>query len=453
MTPQQSTIISRFASGASFAVRARAGTGKTTTLVEAFQHAPEGALALAFNKRIAEELSLRMPKGVECKTMNAIGHRAWSDRLRRPLRVDAKKLLGLWDASPWKKVLPEEGLAVCRLVSLAKSHGFTAGFGGKSHETDAAWLNLADAFDILDAEALIAAAKDILDESCRTAFNGLIDFDDQIYMSVLYDAPFPKYRCVAADEAQDLSALQHTMVRRLSAPSAQHLIVGDPAQAIYGFRGASGNSFDELCQAFGLEVLPLTVSFRCPRAVITEAQNFVPDIEAAPSASAGSVVVARGISPQRGRTILSRTNAPLIKLAFQAIRETIPVNYLGRDFLSGLRALHKKYPTMRALESWYKSETSKAKSKAALARLTDRYDSLCILHERFGEKLEPAFKQLFDTSTGAMTLSTIHKAKGLEWKSVAYYEYDKEWEGAQESNIKYVGVTRAQENLILHLKN
>lgn len=452
MTPQQQAIVSRFASGDSFAVRARAGTGKTTTLVEAFQRAPEGSLALAFNKRIAEELSLRMPKNVECKTMNAIGHRAWADRLRRPLRVDAKKLLGLWDSSPWKKVLPEEGLAVCRLVSLAKSHGFTAGFGGKTHAPDAAWFDLADAFDILDADSLIAAAKDILDESCRTAFNGLIDFDDQIYMSVLYDAPFPKYRCVAADEAQDLSALQHTMVRRLSAEGAQHLIVGDPAQAIYGFRGASENSFDELCQAFGLEVLPLTVSFRCPRAVIAEAQNFVSDIEAAPSAPAGSVVVARGVSPQRGRTILSRTNAPLIRLAFQAIRETIPVNYLGRDFLSGLRALHKKYPTLRALESWYKSETSKAKSKAALARLTDRYDSLCILHERFGDKLEPAFKQLFDTSTGAMTLSTIHKAKGLEWKSVAYYEYDKIWEGAQESNIKYVGVTRAQENLILHKK-
>ena len=130
MTPQQQAIVSRFASGDSFAVRARAGTGKTTTLVEAFQRAPEGSLALAFNKRIAEELSLRMPKGVECKTMNAIGHRAWSDRLRKPLRVDAKKLLSLWDSSPWKKVLPEEGIAVCRLVSLAKSHGFAAGFGG-----------------------------------------------------------------------------------------------------------------------------------------------------------------------------------------------------------------------------------------------------------------------------------------------------------------------------------
>ena len=53
-TPQQSAIISRFASGASFAVRARAGTGKTTTLVEAFQRAPEGSLALAFNNRVED---------------------------------------------------------------------------------------------------------------------------------------------------------------------------------------------------------------------------------------------------------------------------------------------------------------------------------------------------------------------------------------------------------------
>jgi superfamily I DNA/RNA helicase len=451
-TPQQTAIISRFAAGASFAVRARAGTGKTTTLVEAFQRAPEGSLALAFNKRIAEELAIRMPKHVESRTMNGIGHRAWGDRLRKTLRVDTKKLLSLWDTSPWKKELPEEGLAICRLVSLAKSHGFASGFGGSTHENDFAWIDLADRFDILDGEALVPAAKWLLDESCRTAFNGLIDFDDQIYMSVRYDAPFPKYRCIAADEAQDLSALQHEMVRRLSGANAQHLIVGDPAQAIYGFRGASENSFSELCQAFSLDVLPLTVSFRCPQSIIGEAQKYVPDIEASSAAKPGSVVIARGISPQRNRTVLSRTNAPLIKLAFQAIRETIPVNYLGRDFLSGLRALHKRYPTQRALDSWYAAEKAKAKSKGALARLADRYESMCILHERFGEKLEPAFKQLFDTSTGAMTLSTIHKAKGLEWANVAYLDYDKIWDGAQESNIKYVGVTRAQDTLTLQMK-
>jgi len=49
----------------------------------------------------------------------------------------------------------------------------------------------------------------------------------------------------------------------------------------------------------------------------------------------------------------------------------------------------------------------------------------------------------------AMTLGTIHKLKGLEYKNVAYLDYGKQWLGAQELNVKYVGVTRAIESLTL----
>ena len=52
----------------------------------------------------------------------------------------------------------------------------------------------------------------------------------------------------------------------------------------------------------------------------------------------------------------------------------------------------------------------------------------------------------------AFTLSTIHKSKGLEWDEVIYNEYEKEWTGVQEDNIKYVGVTRAKRKLHLHAK-
>ena len=55
-------------------------------------------------------------------------------------------------------------------------------------------------------------------------------------------------------------------------------------------------------------------------------------------------------------------------------------------------------------------------------------------------------------SQDRVTLSSIHQAKGLEWANVAYLDYDKVWDGAQESNIKYVGVTRAQDTLTLQMK-
>jgi superfamily I DNA/RNA helicase len=52
----------------------------------------------------------------------------------------------------------------------------------------------------------------------------------------------------------------------------------------------------------------------------------------------------------------------------------------------------------------------------------------------------------------ALTLSTIHKAKGSEWDRVIYLDYGREWPGAQESNVRYVGITRSKQSLLLHLE-
>ena len=90
-------------------VRARAGTGKTTTIVEALNRAPRGARVLlcAFNKSIAEELQGRAPKGVEVCTLHSLGYRAllrhWPgakvDKLRD--RRIAERVLGPRHAKHW----------------------------------------------------------------------------------------------------------------------------------------------------------------------------------------------------------------------------------------------------------------------------------------------------------------------------------------------------------------
>ena len=65
-------------------VRARAGTGKTTTIIEGIKHAPESSILLAaFNKRIATELEVRLEgTNAEAKTLHSIGfsflRRYWS---------------------------------------------------------------------------------------------------------------------------------------------------------------------------------------------------------------------------------------------------------------------------------------------------------------------------------------------------------------------------------------
>ena len=73
---QQKAIFDFFKQGqGNLVVRARAGTGKTTTILEAISYAPEDKILLAaFNKKIAEELKskLKNPKA-EAKTLHSVG--------------------------------------------------------------------------------------------------------------------------------------------------------------------------------------------------------------------------------------------------------------------------------------------------------------------------------------------------------------------------------------------
>jgi len=74
-------------------VKAVAGSGKTTTIVEALGHIPSGCrtLFVAFNKSIAEELKKRAPLGVEVSTLHSYGLKTITRALGR-LRIDAHRV-------------------------------------------------------------------------------------------------------------------------------------------------------------------------------------------------------------------------------------------------------------------------------------------------------------------------------------------------------------------------
>eukprot|EP00966_Prymnesium_polylepis_P026297 606671-Prymnesium_polylepis.1 len=118
---------------------------------------------------------------------------------------------------------------------------------------------------------------------------GAFDFDDMCYLPVRWGLPFPQYDFVFVDEAQDVDTVQRAIIRRVLRPGGRLAAVGDPGQAIYGFRGAGTDSLQLLDKAFDAVELPLTVSFRCSRSVVLAARPFMPRIEAAPTAPEGSV--------------------------------------------------------------------------------------------------------------------------------------------------------------------
>src|SRR5712692_8017179 len=77
----------------SILVRAFAGCAKSTTLeMLAKALAPSPSLALAFNKKIALDLEKRFPPHFVIKTLNSLGHSAWSNAIGKRLVLDDKKL-------------------------------------------------------------------------------------------------------------------------------------------------------------------------------------------------------------------------------------------------------------------------------------------------------------------------------------------------------------------------
>lgn len=448
LTPQQQALIEAIESGESIAARAVGGSGKTTTLIAGLRKATTPGLALAFNKRNAEDLQAKLPAGspVVAKTLNALGHRVWSDHLRKRLIVNSDKTSEL--VKGLKLPLDRDAwTALMRMISVAKARCISPGILGRPDPDLDAWLEGAQQLDIPDEtfNALVDPAITVLRKSVQLAWEGQIDFDDQLYMPVMFNSRFPSTPLVAVDEAQDLSPLQHEMVSRLS--PKQLIIVGDPAQAIYAFRGASSSSYHDMIERFSLRELPLTVSFRCPQVVGAEARHYVPDFECVEGAPSGTMTHAVEAALTPG-AILCRYNAPLIKLAFKAIRARTPVEYLGRDFLAGLRAIVKTAPTQAALDTWLAARVAQAKSKGAKARAADQHASLSVIYAMGGNPLDH-INELSPKGKAALTLSTVHKAKGLEWPAVTFLNYSRLTDGGQEPNINYVGVTRAQQSLTL----
>ena len=106
---------------------------------------------------------------------------------------------------------------------------------------------------------------------------GVIDFDD-VLLDVLADAGRDtdfadvlrwRFRHLLVDEAQDLNPVQHRIVDLLRAGRDDLFLVGDPAQAVYGFNGADPSLLVDVETRFpGVEIIRLPVNHRCTPQIV-----------------------------------------------------------------------------------------------------------------------------------------------------------------------------------------
>lgn len=252
--------------------------------------------------------------------------------------------------------------------------------------------------------------------------------------------------------------------------------------SIYGFSGADSSAMQNMIEDFDMQELPLSICYRCSQAVIKEAQKYHPSIEAFEGAPEGAVREAalRELlkhRPQATDALLCRFNRPLVRVAFELIRAGVPTRIEGREIGESLLALTKKWPGVRTLSelseklvAWQDKEVGRLKARKQWGRagaVADKVGAMAALMDRTRElhgevpELQGLIKEMFQDSEGqtrrVFTLSSVHKAKGLEWDRVFVLGKGevmpspyatKAWELEQEQNLVYVAATRARRELV-----
>ena len=485
-------------------VKAGAGCGKTFTatnatrfMVEMIQSVRQSVIAVSFNKSIAKELGYKyeeMGLDVASSTVHSNGNTNY-----RRFNPKVKVVLGKIKNIVFDMIDDDDDLKFARwpmvkLVNFARDYGF--GIKGCPSITDvSAWQEIIAHQDIsfaatVSIDDVIDTAIRVLKESNRRVDE--MDFGDMVYLPILLDIPFTQYDWVIVDEAQDTNVVRKLIIEKLLKKGGRAMIIGDPRQAIYGFAGAENDSMDKLSDLFDCTLFPLMTCYRCGSEIVKLANEWEPTLVAHPDNGTGEVKYmtydnfsadVNTLKLDHTSGIICRNNAPLASIAFELIRNGIGCIIRGQDIGKAMITLANKWKFIKDMDAYseklsqfFDKEMEKA-GKGKKAMLQDRYQTILVIMERCKEngdgtrrclvktiedmfKVGPRYKN-FDADAkvedGIVVLSSIHKAKGLEFETCYIVGMSQlqpspyatqEWMIEQEMNLAYVATTRAKHTLV-----
>ena len=298
---------------------------------------------------------------------------------------------------------------------------------------------------------------------------------------------FRTYKFVLIDECQDLNAAQLELSLMLAGPRGRMLYVGDPRQAIYGFSGADNRSYQKIVERTKATELPLSLCYRCPKSHLDLVNQIYPEIpiEATEDAAPGILksldknALWNDKHPDHlvvGDMVLSRKTAPLVSLCIrligQGIAATVRGKDIGKQIKSELEAIadingfqYKEFGFFVEQYKEFKFQTYESRDNAEQLKenLSDKLNALltiyssqpnatCVAH------LCTYIDDLFSDEESPITLSTCHRAKGLEGERIFIikpedlpmtWERQLGWQKEQEDNLLYVALTRSQSALYI----
>lgn len=463
-------------------VKAGPGSGKTTTIAEAAKLVPYGkkVLFVAFNRHSVADLKAKLPNTVECSTLHSMGCKAIY-KAYNGVHIKENKQIKFIEPifervkeyrEKWRKIYETD-----QLLSLVRATMTDFNF---------------EAIQILGQKHAIYPDDEIIYSTITSGmrFNSYtfdesrreieIDFSDMIGLSTQKWVRVPQYDYVFADEGQDFSRRDILLLERFLKPIKGRLIVvADDKQSVYGFRGADLDAFKYFTERPNTIQLPLTVSYRCPKAVVANAQKIYPDIEPWELAQEGVVRKKGSVEEiQNNDFVLARNLRPLVDVFLQLVSLNKKCTIVGKELEKGLLTLLQGIPDsepISELEKYLDEYLDKVKERLSKQGIKnpsnhpkfevvdEKVHVLKMISERcsdVGELITMITSIFQEDSVAPIKLLTIHRSKGLEADRVFYIE---SYEGKklipsqyavtpemliQERNLEFVCLTRSKKELI-----
>lgn len=430
LTGEQEAIVDSVLSGNLTVAEALAGTGKTSTLVEiARRQVRRPGIYLAFNKSVQLEAERKFPDWIDVRTAHSVAYQAIGKRFGHRLPGNpAASRMGAQAMARIMKVKPamlDSGtlnpVVVTRMAQATVTNFMKTADPELTSKHIPSRVYAHHAPNEI-AQVVVPVARRIWED--LTSLNGKFRYTPDVYLKQWQlTSPVIPFDYIMFDEAQDADPVIASVVAR---QAAQRVYVGDRNQAIYGWRGA----IDAMSKIEGATRLPLTRSFRFGPA-IAEAANAWLDQLGSTYRVVGhdpipSVVrpLAEGEAP---RAILCRGNGTALGWVLAFLSRNIPVAmapgdknagkdierfaWAAKDLMNGEGTDH---PDLVGFTTW--AELVKFVEEE---EDTDDLKRMVGIINRVGvSAVIDAIRGLVTEDKAQVTVSTAHKAKGLEWSSV-----------------------------------
>lgn len=491
------------------AVIAPAGSGKTRVLTARIAHRvatgdiePDHILCVTFTRKAAAELqgrlrALGLHDTIEAGTFHGVAWRLLKDRWASSGR-SAPALLDQVrpflreqvapDATPLEIVdlAGEIAWARARMVR-PPDYEHAARAAGRRSRKPAAWIaSRFEEFEAAKSRRHVVDFDDLL-AACTSAIDG-----DRAFAA----AQRWRFRHLFVDEFQDVNPLQFALLEAWRGDRWDAFVVGDPHQSIYGWNGADPTLLDTLGDRWpALETIHLERTHRSTPQITAAAADVVraaglPDRHPVSTGAAGPpatlrahrdeiveiTTVATDIRRRRGPdapwsafAVLARTHDQVVALERGLGSSGVPTQVRRQSSLTGdpvvRRVLYRLGQDDRQLlTALANAITDGERNSEAVVELADiAEDRVEIEPTITGREFSGwAYARLSDRpgQIDAVTLSTIHAAKGLEWPfvhivgcedgSIPHISARRRAARDEEARLLYVAITRAAVEVHLH---